>query len=94
MGGKCVDTHGGWGASGMGGAGGDGGPVYVSRPTGVGGEDGGSGNCEGRDGGAGGSWDNSDGWSGGDWNGGSGGSLGSEADFANDMSRLGDDGAC
>jgi len=41
----------------MGGVGGDGGAVYVSRPTGVGGADGGSDNGEGRGGGAGGSWD-------------------------------------
>jgi len=73
----------------MGGAGG--GADYVSRSTGEGGADGGSGNGEGHGGAGCGSWDDSGGWGGGDGDDGPGGSLGSEADFANDMSWLGDD---
>ena len=61
-------------------SGADCGTDYVSRSTGVGGEDCGSGNGEGSGGDGGGSWDDSDGWGGGDWDDGPRGSLGSEAD--------------
>ena len=75
----------------MGGAGGS--ADFVSSSTEKGGADGGCGKGEGRGGSGGGSWDDSDGCGVGDGDDGSGGSLRSEADFADDMRWLGDDGA-